>query len=79
MHMYVHMCTQCTVHVYAHVHMWGEWRSIELQGFGRDQPPLVRERTQPSLVMMMTIMTMLIMLMLIMLMLTMTRLIMMTS
>ena len=61
MHMYVHMCTQCTVHVYAHVHMWGEWRSIELQGFGRDQPPLVRERTQPFLVMVMTIMLMLIM------------------
>lgn len=52
-------------HVYtahsAHVHMWGEWRSIELQGFGRDQPPLVRERIQPFLVMVMTIMTMLIM------------------
>ena len=73
------MCTQCTVHVCAHVDVWGEWRSIELQGFGRDQPPLVRERTQPSLVMMMTIMTMLIMLMLIMTMLIMMMLIMMIS
>ena len=54
---------ECTVHSarVCTVHMWGEWRSIELQGFGRDQPPLVRERTQPSLVMMMTIMLMLIM------------------